>query len=95
MTGRRPPGAGLRPVDVVYPAQGRTGSDVLIVDDEPAIRGLARLTLTRLGLHCDEAANGILALKSVANHAYDVKLRVAQNVVTVLLEIPSEGELTV
>ena len=47
---------------------------LLIVDDEPSIRSYCRLALGRLGLQCDEAANGVLGLKAFANHSYDLVL---------------------
>jgi len=48
-----------------------TKSSVLIIDDEPDIRELLTLTLTRMGLFCDTAADleqGIARIKQNNYH---------------------------
>jgi putative two-component system response regulator len=49
-------------------------SQVLVVDDEPSNCSLCRLILAQEGIHCDEAANGILALEAVHKKSYDLLL---------------------
>ena len=45
---------------------------VLIVDDESSNRNLSRIVLEAVGLRCDEAANGRLALDAFESAAYDL-----------------------
>lgn len=47
---------------------------VLIVDDEPAIRGLCRYALQSEGIQCDEAENGAVAWQAVHEKEYDLLL---------------------
>jgi len=47
---------------------------VLIVDDEPHIRCLCRYALQSDDLHCEEAANGVLALQAFHARRYDLAL---------------------
>lgn len=47
---------------------------VLIVDDEPAIRGMCRFALTSERIPCDEAANGKQAWEALQTNAYDLVL---------------------
>ncbi|HEV3260123.1 MAG TPA: response regulator, partial [Gemmataceae bacterium] len=47
---------------------------ILIVDDEPHIRCLCRYALQSDELHCEEAANGVLALQAVHARRYDLAL---------------------
>jgi putative two-component system response regulator len=45
---------------------------ILIVDDEPMIRRLLHVKFSRLGYHCDEAANAIEALDKMTTHPADL-----------------------
>ena len=45
---------------------------ILIVDDEPMIRHLLHVKLSRLGYHCEEAANAIEALDKMQTYAADL-----------------------
>ena len=47
---------------------------VLVVDDEPANRALARRVLEESGFQVEEAADGELALEAVARSAPDLVL---------------------
>lgn len=47
---------------------------ILIVDDDPSIRGLLRVIAKRTGTLADEAADGFSALELIDRHAYDVVL---------------------
>lgn len=47
---------------------------ILIVDDESEIRFLLRSILESYGYHCDEAENGVDALKHIENHTYSLIL---------------------
>ncbi|MCI0377879.1 MAG: response regulator [Gemmataceae bacterium] len=47
---------------------------VLLVDDEPDVRLFSRMLLESIGLECDEAANGKLALAAFAENHYDLVL---------------------
>jgi response regulator RpfG family c-di-GMP phosphodiesterase len=47
---------------------------VLIVDDDPAVRDMARYALQSDGIRCDEAADGAVALKLLKTRAYDLVL---------------------
>lgn len=47
---------------------------VLIVDDEPAIRGMCRFALQGERIPCDEAANGKLAWEALQTNHYDLVL---------------------
>jgi serine/threonine protein kinase len=47
---------------------------VLIVDDEPNLRQFLKHALQSDGVQCTEAANGVQALKSIANNRYDLVL---------------------
>jgi response regulator RpfG family c-di-GMP phosphodiesterase len=55
------------------PGPGRH-QQVLIVDDEPAVRGVCRTALQAEDRGCDEAVNGALALEAVARKRYDLIL---------------------
>jgi CheY-like chemotaxis protein len=55
------------------PAPGPTLS-ILLVEDDPANRRIARLMLDELGYHAEEAVNGIEALERARSRAYDVIL---------------------
>ncbi len=44
---------------------------VLIVDDDPGIRGLLRAVLSRGGYEVDEAADGALGLTAIGKSSYD------------------------
>src|SRR5438045_5558734 len=48
--------------------------DVLIVDDDDAIRRLLGTALTRAGLTCDTAADGVFALEHLTEKSYAVML---------------------
>jgi hypothetical protein len=48
--------------------------DVLIIDDDEAIRGMLAAALARLGMTCDTAADGAEALDCVAMTRYSVVL---------------------
>lgn len=48
--------------------------DVLIVDDDDAIRNLLKITLTRAGLACDTASDGVHAVEQLQLHDYLVVL---------------------
>ena len=45
---------------------------ILIVDDEPMIRHLLHVKLSRLGYHCEEAANAIEALDKMQTYDADL-----------------------
>jgi len=45
---------------------------ILIVDDEPMIRRLLNLKLSRQGYHCEEAGNAVEALDKMRTHAADL-----------------------
>jgi response regulator RpfG family c-di-GMP phosphodiesterase len=47
---------------------------VLIVDDEAGIRNFCKHVLQADGIQCDEAANGMLALKAASQKPYDLVL---------------------
>src|SRR6202035_1080169 len=47
---------------------------ILIVNDEPHLRCICRYTLQSEEIHCDEAANGVLALQAVHARPYDLVL---------------------
>lgn len=49
-------------------------SVILIVEDEPAIRELLRMTLTANGFSCDEAGDGIQALERITSAKPDLVL---------------------
>lgn len=48
--------------------------DVLIVDDDPTIRQLVQATLSRVGLECDEASDGVHAIEQLTSARYAVIL---------------------
>jgi DNA-binding NtrC family response regulator len=48
--------------------------DVLIVDDDESIRSLLRIAVTRQGLTCDTATDGVEALKRIDSVRYSVVL---------------------
>ena len=48
--------------------------DVLIIDDDPPIRNLLCLLLTRHGLDCDTASHGLEGLDRIENTTYQVLL---------------------
>lgn len=52
----------------------QTSKKVLIIDDEPDIRELLEITLTRMGLAVDSADCVATAEKKLANHQYDLCL---------------------
>jgi CheY-like chemotaxis protein len=52
----------------------RRARDVLVVDDDPAIRMMLVAGLARLGLSTDEAADGVAALECVESFSYEVLL---------------------
>ena len=45
---------------------------ILIVDDEPMIRRLLHLKLSRLGYHCEEAGNAVEALDKMKTYSADL-----------------------
>jgi signal transduction histidine kinase len=47
---------------------------ILLADDDPAIRELTELLLTRQGYKVSSVSNGIEALRALANHPFDVVL---------------------
>jgi response regulator RpfG family c-di-GMP phosphodiesterase/tRNA A-37 threonylcarbamoyl transferase component Bud32 len=47
---------------------------ILIIDDDPAIRLLSRYGLQAEGLQCDEASNGLEALQAATEKHYDLAL---------------------
>ncbi len=63
-------GAGPSPV----PAPGRRGLDVLVVDDDPDIRFLAEVVLTRAGANVRCSADGAEGLASAIRQPPDVIL---------------------
>ena len=48
--------------------------EILIVEDEKAIRELLVMNLTRAGYHCTEAADGMTAANLLERHTYDLAL---------------------
>jgi PAS domain S-box-containing protein len=50
------------------------GGRVLIVDDEPAVRALARATLVRQGFTVEQAGNGAEALDALGDHGTTIDL---------------------
>lgn len=48
--------------------------DVLIIDDDPPIRNLLCVLLTRQGLRCDTANHGLDALDKIEHHNYLVMI---------------------
>jgi response regulator RpfG family c-di-GMP phosphodiesterase len=72
LTARVPSGGrGVRPATAVGCGRPR---QVLIVDDEARIRGLCRAALQSEERVCDEAANGSVALRALADRPYDLVL---------------------
>ncbi|PJD91570.1 MAG: sigma-54-dependent Fis family transcriptional regulator [Legionella sp.] len=47
---------------------------VLIIDDEPDIRELLKITLTRMGLHCDAAADYARGIQCITEKEYSLVL---------------------
>ena len=47
---------------------------ILIVDDESELRTFSQFVLEPLGVHCDQAGNGLIALEAVRTTAYDLVL---------------------
>lgn len=52
----------------------KKSKDVLVVDDDDAIRTLLCSALTRAGLTCDDAAHGLDALEKLKSTGYSVVL---------------------
>ena len=48
---------------------------VLIADDEASNRGLLSMVLKSAGLHCEEVADGILALEALAARPFDLDVK--------------------
>jgi PAS domain S-box-containing protein len=65
------PGVEAEPAPVPEPAGGR-GETVLIAEDEPAMREVARRILSRSGYHVIVAANGHEAIELAASHPGDI-----------------------
>jgi len=53
---------------------GNPLKDVLIVEDDDSIRNLVALALTRAGLRCDTAADGVYAVEHLTEKRYAVLL---------------------
>jgi DNA-binding response OmpR family regulator len=53
---------------------GNPLKDVLIVEDDDSIRNLVALALTRAGLRCDTAADGVYAVEHLTEKRYSVLL---------------------
>lgn len=53
---------------------GTTGRQILIVDDDLSIRTLLRLVAERRGYTVDLAADGVEALRLLAEHHYDLAI---------------------
>ncbi len=71
-----PSPAGAAPMRAAPGAEAPAPSPlrVLLVEDNPINRKVARRLLERLGYACDAAADGVAALESVARRPYDVIL---------------------
>jgi DNA-binding response OmpR family regulator len=50
------------------------GKDVLIVEDDDSIRNLVALALSRAGLTCDTAEDGVFAVEHLTEKRYSVLL---------------------
>lgn len=51
-----------------------TKSKILVIDDEPDIRELLTMTLARMGLFCDTAANFKQGIEAIKHHQYSLVL---------------------
>ncbi len=58
----------------VVPLESASGMSVLLADDHPANRALARRILEKRGHQVTEAANGVIAVSLAKAHAFDVIL---------------------
>lgn len=67
-------GSGRAPASVEAPVEPALVGTVLIVDDEPEVREVVRLTLERAGLATLEAANGLEALELLRRHPEPIDL---------------------
>ena len=55
-------------------AKSRISETVLLVEDEPGVRGLAKKVLTQQGYRVLEAADGAIALRIAAGHVGEIDL---------------------
>ena len=51
-----------------------TKNPILIIDDEPDIRELLTITLSRMGLSCDTAADFTQGMECIKHHPYSLVL---------------------
>jgi two-component system, cell cycle sensor histidine kinase and response regulator CckA len=55
-------------------AKDRVTETILLVEDEPGVRGLAKRVLTQRGYRVLEAADGAIALRLAAGHVGEIDL---------------------